>query len=242
MKYASWVRSCLVDGYFEDQIASIAALNDPVRLKLYRYVAAQGRDVDRAEAAKALGISRSLATFHLEKLTEQGLLETTYRRLTGRTGPGAGRTAKLYRRSARRFTVSLPPRDYEVAARVLAQAIQSDRRGRATARLGNIARGLGDRWASDASGQSPLEVLLTILGDHGYDPYLDSLNEIRLRNCPFDALVPEHEDVICKVLNVGLIEGLIARLGRRQISAAYDPHPALCCVSVQFPRRLSPMQ
>ena len=65
----------------------------------------------RDDAAAALGISRELAAFHLDRLVEGGLLETEYRRLTGRTGPGAGRPAKLYRRVAGDVAVSLPPRD-----------------------------------------------------------------------------------------------------------------------------------
>ena len=95
---------------FERQIAAIASLHEPARRGLYLYVAGRRRDVGRDEAARALRISRALAAFHLDKLVQQGLLETSYRRLSGRRGPGAGRPAKLYRLAARQFTVTLPPR------------------------------------------------------------------------------------------------------------------------------------
>src|SRR6266568_1425586 len=104
------------------QIAAIASLDEPVRRGLYRYIAGRRRDVGRDEAARALRISRALAAFHLDKLVEQGLLEASYRRLTNRRGPGAGRPAKLYRRSGIQVDVSLPPRQYELAARLFASA------------------------------------------------------------------------------------------------------------------------
>ena len=57
--------------------------------------------VDGNEAAASVGISRALAAFHLDRLVKDGLLIPEYRRLSGRTGPGAGRPAKLYRRAPR---------------------------------------------------------------------------------------------------------------------------------------------
>ena len=107
----------------ERQITAIASLGDPVRRGLYLYVAGRGREVGRDEAARALRISRALAAFHLDKLHQHGLLETSYRRLTRRRGPGAGRPAKLYRRADLQLDVSLPRRRYELAGRVLARAI-----------------------------------------------------------------------------------------------------------------------
>ncbi|HVM01601.1 MAG TPA: hypothetical protein VM263_02945 [Acidimicrobiales bacterium] len=91
----------------------------------------RGRDVGREEAACAVGVDRSLAAFHLDKLVERGLLEATYRRLSGRTGPGSGRPSKLYRRSARQHELTLPPRRYELAARLLVEGVESSGEGRA---------------------------------------------------------------------------------------------------------------
>lgn len=53
------------------------------------------RGMSRAEAADAVGVARTLAAFHLGKLVDAGLLEVAHRRLTGRSGPGAGRPAKV---------------------------------------------------------------------------------------------------------------------------------------------------
>src|SRR2546427_367435 len=103
----------------ERQLAGIAVLGDPVRRRLYLYVVDQPGEVSREAAARAVGITRPAAAFHLEKLVEEGLLEAGYRRLSGRRGPGAGRPARVYRRAAREVHIDLPSRDYELVARVL---------------------------------------------------------------------------------------------------------------------------
>src|SRR5688572_9841717 len=104
----------------------LATLLEPTRRRLYRYVSAEEAAVSRDQAAQALGVSRAMAAFHLDKLVESGLLRAQYRRLSGRTGRGAGRPAKLYRRSRRRFDVTVPPRDHELLARLLAESLASD--------------------------------------------------------------------------------------------------------------------
>ena len=108
---------------FEARVAGVASLAEPQRRVLYRYVVAKGRAVGKDEAALVLGVARSVAGFHLDRLAADGLLTTEYRRLTGRQGPGAGRPAKLYRRAEGELAVSLPPRQYDLAAGLLAAAV-----------------------------------------------------------------------------------------------------------------------
>src|SRR5829696_3122003 len=103
----------------------LGGLVDPVRRALYRFVSGSGTLVSRDEAAGGVDVSRSLAAYHLDRLADDGLLEVTYQRRSGRTGPGAGRPAKLYRRAPGEITVSVPPRDYELAARLLAGAVDA---------------------------------------------------------------------------------------------------------------------
>src|SRR5580704_9447721 len=107
-------------------LAAVSSLDDPVRARLYEVVSASTAAVGRDEAAAAAGIGRPLAAYHLDKLVELGLLTATYQRTTGRDGPGAGRPAKFYARSGREFAVTVPPREYELAARLLAVAVDSD--------------------------------------------------------------------------------------------------------------------
>src|SRR5438034_11496924 len=100
----------------EDPVGALALLDDPKRRQLYDLVVASETPVGRDEAATALGISRELAAFHLDRLVAAGLLETEYRRLGDRRGPGAGRPATLYRRSDHELSASFPPRRYDLAA------------------------------------------------------------------------------------------------------------------------------
>ena len=138
-------------------LASLSSLDDPVRRRLYEIVTRQAGPVGRDEAASAAGIGRALAVYHLDKLVESGLLTASYQRPAGRSGPGAGRPAKLYARSGREFAVTVPPREYELAARLLVQVVESDRSGRSRAALGETAHRLGAELGSgfraDAAGQ-----------------------------------------------------------------------------------------
>jgi predicted ArsR family transcriptional regulator len=218
---------------FEEQVSGIAALADPVRGGVYRYIVEQGNDVSRDQVAKALKIPRSQATFHLEKLAEQGLVETTYRRLSQRRGPGAGRTSKLYRRARRQFEVTLPPREYELAARALAAAIEGGGRSSVRKRLEDVGRKIGAEWAAERPSKAPLKSLESILARHGYEPHWTGPDSLRLRNCPFESLAADHEEAICKVFNLALINGLIEALGARGMSPEYNPPPPMCCVSLR---------
>ena len=103
-----------------EDVGALSALGDPTRRRAYDHVAAEGRPVGREEVAAALGIGRTLAAYHLDRLAADGLLSVSYERRSGRSGPGAGRPAKMYDRSEREVVVSVPPRDYGLAARLLA--------------------------------------------------------------------------------------------------------------------------
>ena len=211
-------------------LASVSSLDDPVRRRLYQAVAGRTEPVCRDEAAAAAGVGRALAVYHLDKLVEAGLLAATYARPTGRSGPGAGRPAKLYTRSDREFAVTVPPREYELAARLLAQVVESDASGASRAALFDAARRLGSELgsrfrAADADG------LETVLAGQGYEPRRDEAGTIRLRNCPFHQLVAQHRAIVCG-MNLGLIEGIVAGLDAPGARPVLDPSPGHCCVAI----------
>src|SRR5579862_1838435 len=203
-------------------LASVSSLDDPVRRRLYQVVAGRTEPVGRDEAAAAAGIGHALAVYHLDKLVEAGLLTATYARPAGRTGPGAGRLAKRYARSDREFAVTVPPREYELAARLLVQVVESDASGRSRTALLAAARRLGAELGSlfRAAGGDDLE---TMLARQGYEPGRDDAGTIRLRNCPFHQLAEAHREIVCG-MNLGLIEGLAVPEAR----PALDPSPGHC--------------
>ncbi|MGH7548799.1 MAG: helix-turn-helix transcriptional regulator [Gemmatimonadales bacterium] len=230
-------------GELEGRIASVAALAEPVRQALYFYVASRPGDVSREEAARALRTSRALAAFHLDKLVEAGLLEVTFRRLSGRSGPGAGRPAKLYRRSSAQLEVSLPPRRYQLAASLFAQTLAEAARPATLARLERAARRFGHRLGREArrqAGPRPSRDRLlnhaeAVLRAHGFEPCRDGGGQLRLRNCPFDGLARDHRTLVCG-MNLSLMRGLISGLGLRGVAAALDPQPGMCCVAFKTAR------
>jgi len=222
-------------------LASLSSLDDPVRRRLYEVVTRQPGPVSRDEAASAAGIGRALAVYHLDKLVESGLLTASYQRPPGRSGPGAGRPAKLYARSDREFAVTVPPREYELAARLLVQAVEADPGDRSRAALAEAARRLGTDLGSGfraAEAGSPpgrpdtaerdVNELLT---QQGYEPCHGGDGVIRLRNCPFHQLAEEHRDVVCG-MNLALVEGLFAGLGADRWHPSLDPRPGHCCVAI----------
>jgi predicted ArsR family transcriptional regulator len=220
----------------EQSMSGIGALVEPVRRELYRYVCAQPAPVGRDEAADAIGIARHQAKFHLDRLEAEGLLEADYARLSGRSGPGAGRTAKRYRRSPREIAVSLPDREYELAGHLMAEAIaDSSRRG--TPVLEALYRAAAERGravgtaAAGRAGQptlDALEVAVRTLDESGYEPRREGERAI-MANCPFHALAQSHTELVCR-MNHAFVAGLVEGVAPRRLDAHLDPGPDRCCV------------
>jgi predicted ArsR family transcriptional regulator len=226
---------------FDDRVVAVGLLSDRVRRSLYAYVASQEGDVGREEAATAVGIDRSLAAFHLDKLVERGLLDVTFRRLSGRTGPGSGRPSKLYRRSALEHDITLPPRRYELAARLLAEGVEvgggatppADAVDAAARRFGrDLGASIGESLAPGTGPDRRAPVLSEALAAYGYEPF-DDAGVLRLRNCPFHALAEQHRGLVCG-MNRALLEGVVDGLAAGGLEARREFEPGHCCVTVSI--------
>jgi predicted ArsR family transcriptional regulator len=220
-------------------LAAVAALGDPLRRRIYRFVTGQDHAVSRDEAAEGLEITRSAAAFHLDRLVTEGLLEAVFRRLTGRQGPGAGRPAKLYRRAPREFALSLPQRRYELAARLLAAAVAEASTTGAPVEpvLRRLARDRGIELArSVGAGDSPDwgRAVADVLAAEGYEPRVGE-GEIVLANCPFSALVTEQPELVCH-MNLAFLEGFGAGLPDARIAVRLEPREHTCCVRLELAR------
>jgi predicted ArsR family transcriptional regulator len=210
----------------DKRLAALASLGDPLRRELYHCVTGRDDGVGRDEAAAAVGVSRALAAYHLDKLVDAGLLDIRFERRTGRRGPGAGRTAKLYLRSATPVEVALPARDFELIAGLLAYAVEADPSGGSRAALQRAARALG---AEVAAGGRDDTTVRSLLAERGYEPYEDS-GVLRLRNCPFGRLAETHRELVCHA-NLAFMEGLLQGHRRGGLRAALEPRPGRCCVA-----------
>lgn len=218
----------------EHDIDAVAALKDPVRRALFLYVSRAAEAVSRDQAAKAGGITRALAAFHLDKLVEERLLDADFRRLNGRSGPGAGRPSKLYRRSARELSLSLPAREYELAARLLAQAMDAGPETDPRTALHQVAHDAGERIgqkAGSGAGQRRNAAVDAVIGElaaHGFEPCQQG-REVYLANCPFHALSKDHTRLVCG-MNLALLQGLVQGAQGAGLQARLDPAPGRCCV------------
>ena len=220
---------------FARRVTKLGALADPVRRALYRFVAQQPDAVSRDQAAEGVEVPRHTAKFHLDRLVDEGLLVTEFRRLTGRTGPGAGRPAKLYRRSRKEVAVSLPSRRYDLAGDVLADAVERSLGGTAMdVAVREAATDAGSRAAEAAGPLAPrtpeLERVAGVLAPFGYEPRVEG--DLLLKNCPFDRLATDHTDLVCG-RNLAFVDAVAVGLGCTDVTPELDPDPQRCCVRVR---------
>jgi predicted ArsR family transcriptional regulator len=221
---------------FEHALEALGTLADDNRRRMYLFIRQKARPVGRDEAAESVGISRKLAAFHLDKLVEKGLLKARYMRLTDKRGPGAGRPSKVYEPTGSEMAVSIPSRSYDVAAKILIEAMQHAGPWGETVPESARQEGfvLGRKVRSARRLRSPgdkrtLELSREVLYDRGYEPYRDHHGDVRLRNCPFHELAQQSVEIVCG-LNQAFIDGFLMGLGNESVTAVLDPQPGQCCV------------
>jgi predicted ArsR family transcriptional regulator len=222
-------------------VSGLGSLAEPVRRELYDFVCAQDGPVGRDRAADELSIARHQAKFHLDRLEQAGLLEAVYARPAGRGGPGAGRPAKLYRRARREIAVTLPERRYELAGRLMAEAIEASADGRPVLEaLDDVAAAHGAGFAAEAiaaasqAGGDALDAAVAVLAANGYEPRRAG-DHIVMVNCPFHGLAQTHTALVCR-MNHAALAAMASTLGA-DVEARLDPGPDRCCVVVDRARR-----
>ena len=209
------------------RLAAVASIHDPLRRALFDFISASGTPVGRDEAAQALGMARGTAAFHLDRLVDDGVLIVEFKRLSGKTGPGSGRPAKLYRRASDEILVSIPERHYDLAGSLLASSIEeSDRTGEPVREaLSRVATESGRRIGERAG---TLQNAL-VLG--GYEPREDASGGMILANCPFHSLATTHTEVICHA-NLSLLNGVAEGAKDTDHEIIFEPCDGQCCVRI----------
>jgi predicted ArsR family transcriptional regulator len=219
----------------DTSLATVAVLGEETRRRLYTLVRAAHRPISREEAAAAIGISRKLAAFHLDKLVSAGLLQARY---DPPIGGRVGRAPKTYEPSGTDIAISIPARRHDLLADILLEAVNAAASGEdALAAVTRIARLKGaEHGASGRERLRPgrlgaeraLTVASKILDEVGCEPHRESMTELRLRNCPFYPLSARAPDVVCAVSEAWLT-GLLEGLGVTTVEVATDPDPGTCC-------------
>ena len=212
-----------------ETIVRLCLLDDPARRAAYLAVRTAGRPLTRAEVAGEAGVSVRLAAFHLEKLLSEGFLEATYER--GESSAGVGHPAKRYRPTGLELEVSIPPRRYDLAAEILAEALEAGSTDSPLESIADVAVEYGRQVGRRARARDGGSRLLTALRVIGYEPALSG-DDVVLRNCPFRHVARARPEIICRQMNVGLVAGVLAGTKSRSLHAVLSPSTGRCCVVV----------
>jgi predicted ArsR family transcriptional regulator len=222
-----------------DAVRVVAALDDPQRARLYAFVRSRTVAVSREEAATAVGISRNLAAFHLDRLVDAGLLQASFARPVG--GTRLGRLPKRYSPAPVELTVSIPERRYDLVGEILLDAVEGA--GSAEAPVDAALRVAGERGRVAGAAvrerrrpgrlgvERAVALLSEVLAEHGFEPSVTP-GCIELRNCPFDRLARRSPEVVCGI-NRAFVDGLLAGLEAPRLRAELCPAPGRCCVEVR---------
>jgi predicted ArsR family transcriptional regulator len=211
-----------------DTILQLCVLDDPARRAAYLAVRTAGRPLTRVEVADEVGISVRLAAFHLEKLLSEGFLEATYER--EESSVGVGHPAKRYRPTGLELEVSIPPRRYDLAAEILAEALEADSPDPPLESLVDTAAEYGRQIGRRARARNGGSRLMTALNLIGYEPATSEGNVV-LRNCPFRHVAQARPEIICR-MNLAFVDGVLAGTHSRSVQAVLSPSTGRCCVVV----------
>lgn len=174
----------------------------PTRAEVLHHLRLAGRPLPVAEIAAAVGLHPNTTRFHLDALTASDLIIRT---VEPRDQPG--RPKVLY------AAASVHRVDhYQDLAAAMVRHVVGDLPDRAE-RIHAAGQAWGEqlRIERDPAGtQPPLERLVQVMADLGYEPdYVESPSPtVVLQPCPFLSLVGEDPDIICG-LHLGLAHGLM---------------------------------
>jgi predicted ArsR family transcriptional regulator len=223
----------------EPAIRAVAVLDDELRRGMYNFIRAARRPVTRDEAAAAVGISRKLAAFHLDKLVDAGVL-----RAGVQATRKVGRAPKVYEPVEADIRISIPPRHHDLLADILLDAVLTDtdtEGGTARDAALRVARDRGQEVGATEREQArpgrlgaerALTLATTALQRHGFEPDRTSPTCVRLRTCPFHPLAAKAPEMVCGI-NHAYLTGVLDGLDTTTVQAVLDPQAGECCVELR---------
>jgi len=228
-------------GVARREIVAVAALDDDLRRGLYEFIRRAHRPVTRQEAAEAVGISRKLAAFHLDKLIDAGLLRAcpapqgALRRV--------GRRPTAYQPTETDIRIAIPDRRPDTLATVLIDAVRGEHEGEdaqgaalRVAREHGRAAGQAARPPTDPrppEAGDPLAPAERALEEHGFEPEREAATWVRLRNCPFHPYAEQAPELVCGI-NHAFLSGMLEGLRTDAVEALLvPPSPGECCVRLR---------
>lgn len=181
---------------------TISALQDPTRRRILLDFYVHQPEWTVADVAEAVGVHRTVAHGHLERLVALGYLLSGQRRGT------SGKPAKLYRLAGRDIDLSYPVKRFARLSALLAEGLRDSPDGIRTAR--EAGRRYGASLVTKPA-DSPGSVLGQ-LAQLGAEYRLTSDDEVLAANCIFRQACDGNEAIVCD-LHAGILEGAFQKAG-----------------------------
>src|SRR5438067_1309861 len=193
----------------------LEAVGDPGLRAALLWARGQAQPIAADELAAAQGVHRNVARSRLERLVGAGLLVASYERRTGRSGPGAGRPAKIYAVPPQLESIEFPARRYEALMGLLVDALAPEGRPERLRAVGfEFGRQLGRtaKLRPAKRVRTGVERMCAAVRALGYQATLVEVNDggavIATPTCPLRPLVRAHAEAA--ELDRGMWAGLAA--------------------------------
>jgi len=206
------------------------ALSQPTRARLFALLAGTGRPATTAELADRLGLHPNGVRTHLDRLERAGLIARDRAQQPRGRPPDAWTIAPDARPGGR------APTAYQDLGRWLARALKARPAG--LRGVESTGRQIGQELAPERAITHPDAVQSALTG-LGFQPIVilrdDNRLTLRLRNCPYRAVVRENQPAIC-ALHKGITRGLLDVLqphAKLQNFVPHDPDKAGCEIELR---------
>jgi len=206
------------------------------RVRLLDALRASDRPLDARELAAVCGLHVSTVRFHLDVLSEAGLV-----RSHSEPPHTRGRPRLLYSPASVGDAAGPKQTGYQSLAMILAahwaegpaeRARRAERAGWAVAR----EQGFTPRPSPSLTAEESVVQVSGLFAELGFEPELAREGralQIRLHACPFRAVAQEHPEVVCS-MHLGLLRGALAELAAPATVSSMRPfvEPHLCVAHI----------
>ncbi len=217
----------------------LAAAGDPQLRRVLLYARSQQEPFTAHEVALALGVHRNIARSRLDRLAEAGFLTISPERPGGRTGPGAGRPANVYRVAPELEAIEFPDRRLAELIGLLVGKLPARSREQAVREAGeDFGRSLATAARLKAAGnvRTGLQRVCDALGSLGFHASLLSIEGdsavLETATCPLRPLVVKWPEA--GGIDQGMWAGLVER-GVRGVGAGLVECETPRCRSAEAP-------
>ena len=225
----------------QDILEVAKALGEETRFNIFRRIADAPEPLTVKDLVEQLGMHHSAIRIHLNKLEDAGLIYSRKRHNPGVVG--RPQLAFLPRQEA--LSITLPPRNYELLARLVVDMVAANGSAEST-------ESFGLRWGRDymrdrgrlVDGPLPLDEAVGTLVDELHHiggsadlKVTDRGYELVGTNCVFAEVAASHEPLVCR-LHQAVLEGMLTEVCADDFE--WVPRSRICDGADRCAVRISP--